>query len=136
MTARCLRTALPRGLETKAPATVNRGLTAVSKLLGYARKKGWLTQEIDLPWQPEPKGRIRVLTEEEEHRLLEHMPRDVKALCILAVETGCRRGELLRITAKDRTRENWLVLPQTKAGEPQGVPLTERAQAALADLLA
>jgi integrase len=123
-------------LETKAPATLNKALAAVSKLLEHARAKGWIAAVPKLPWQPEPKGRIRVLTSEEEHRLLELMPKDVQALCILAVETGCRRGELLRVTAQDRTRPNWLVLPKTKAGEPQGVPLTERAQGALADLLA
>jgi hypothetical protein len=55
----------------------------VSKLLGHGRKKGWLTQRIDLPWQPETKGRIRVLSVEEEQRLLQEMPFDIQQFCIL-----------------------------------------------------
>jgi integrase len=123
-------------LETKAPGTVNRALSAVSKVLRYARKKKWMEEEIDLPWQPEGHGRVRWLTTEEEARLIEHLPLDVRAFCILAIETGCRRGELLRIKEEDVLGADWLVLPKTKSGHPRGVPLTDRAQDALADLLA
>jgi integrase len=123
-------------LAEKSPGTVNRALSAVSKLLAHARRRGWMTQEIDLPWQRESEGRIRVLTAAEEERLFAAMPADIREFCILAIETGCRRGELLRITPEDRTRQNWLVLPKTKAGKPQGVPLTARAQAALDNVLA
>jgi integrase len=128
--------AVEQMLETKAPATVNKALSCVSKLLGYSRKKGWIEHDLELPWQREGDGRIRWLTAEEEQRLLDALPLDMRAFCILAIETGCRRGELLRITADDLVGADWLVLPKTKSGKPRGVPLTDRAQDALADLFA
>jgi integrase len=103
-------------------------------LLAHALKKGWIEHEIDLPWQRQSQGRVRFLTGAEEARLLEHMPQDIRAFCILGVETGMRRGELLRIQRQDVVGTDWLVIPQTKNGSPRGVPLTQRAFDALSDL--
>jgi integrase len=121
-------------LEERAPATVNRYLSSVSKLLAHAHKKGWIEEELDLPWQKESEGRIRFLTAAEEVRLFEHLPQDMRAFCTLAIETGMRRGELLRIKREDVVGFDWLMIPQTKNGSPRGVPLTQRAFDALNDL--
>jgi integrase len=122
-------------LEDHSRSTVNRYLSTLSHVLGFAVDRGIVAGKPKLPWQREPKGRVRVLTQAEEDRLLQFLPEDMRAFIILAIETGCRKGELLRIKKHDRNQVDWLILPTTKAGEPQGVPLTPRAQEAFDALM-
>jgi integrase len=99
----------------------------------------------EFSWQDEDEGRIRWVTPDEETRLIATLralqsskrgrPADVDLdevadLCIVAIDTGCRRGEML--TAQpDQVQGKWLRLWKTKNGSARSVPLTERAQAIL-----
>jgi integrase len=57
------------------------------------------------------------------------------AFFVLAFNTGCRRGELMRLTRKDvRLGERTLTLPQTKNGQVRVVALNDLALEALASL--
>jgi integrase len=122
-------------LEDHSRSTVNRYLSTLSHVLTFAQERGMIAGKPKLPWQREPKGRVRVLTVQEEERLLSFLPPDMHAFIVLALETGCRKGELLRIKKSDRNQVDWLILPTTKAGEQQGVPLTPRAQEAFDTLM-
>jgi len=85
-----------------APATVNRGIAVLSNMLTFALDKG----HIDVhPMQkfkrlPEPETVLRVLTLEEERRLVEavmlHDP-VIGAYCGILGETGLRMMEGLRL---------------------------------------
>jgi integrase len=78
------------------------------------------------------RGRIRRLEPGEEARLLQHAPPFLQALITAALETGCRKGELLGLTWQD-VKTDVLLLPAhlTKAGVARDVPITQRLRAML-----
>jgi integrase len=122
--------------EGRSPATINRYLSALHVILdwGHARGRAYIPVMPDFSWQDEDEGRIRYLTQDEEQLLsftLRSLGQDEMAdYCIVAIDTGCRRSELL--TAKrDQLDGMWLRLWATKNGKPRSVPLTERAQVVL-----
>lgn len=81
-------------------------------------------------------GRDRRLRPGEEEKLIEallvEMPKsqDVKALVVVAIETGMRESELLGLRRED-IRGRVAHLADTKAGLPRDVPLSLKAKAAL-----
>lgn len=129
-------------LKTCTPGTVLRDLSALSAILNHARKEwGYAVvnpvSEIRKPSQPA--GRDRILSYEEEMRLLaalEPIGRRspyMQPLVIVAVETAMRRGEMLGMTWSAVNLEKRTVyLPLTKNGEARTVPLSGRAVDTLA----
>jgi integrase len=117
----------------KAPATINRYLSALHAVLGWGAKQGRRYVPIlpEFSWQDEDEGRIRYLTQDEEVRLLATLRalgyHDIAELCIVALDTGCRRGELLA-AQPDQLDGKWLRLWKTKNGHARSVPLTDRAR--------
>ena len=108
------------------PASVNRHLSALRPVLRAAGL------EPDMPWQREPRGRSRVLTEAEVG-LLEAalLPRqDVSSLVRFLWETGMRLGEALGLSWGD-VEGPWATLRRTKNGDTRRVPLSPAALAAL-----
>jgi integrase len=85
----------------KAPGTINRYLSALHKVLawGAARGRQHVTVIPEFSWQDEDEGRIRYLSQDEETRLIATLRTlgydEAADLCIVAIDTGCRRGELL-----------------------------------------
>jgi integrase len=117
-----------------APATINRELALVRAALRWAERRGDLPRGC-LPHVQllrEPPGRCRVLTVDEETRVLVACPPWLRRLVILAVNTGCREGELLglRWSAVDLVGM-WLHLEQTKSGTRRDVPLNAAAAGVL-----
>lgn len=116
------------------PATVNRYLSFVHTALKYAHKRRWIDTMPVFEWQDEPKGRLRWLEEDEERQLLylignKYERPDLAAFVRLAILTGMRRGELLRVGTRDCTvSEGWLHLHRTKNGAPRDIPITEEAR--------
>ena len=121
--------------ETRAPATVNCYLAALSHALTTAVVEwGWLEAS---PLQRvrrlrEPRGRVRFLSDEERPRLLAACQashnRCLYPVVLLALSTGARKQEILRLTWRDiDLRRAQLTLPQTKNGEPRTLPLAGRA---------
>ncbi len=75
------------------------------------------------------KGRLRFVSLKEEQRLLNVLGPTYAPWARLAILTGLRLGEQIRLQWNDVDLEQGLVtLPQTKAGEVQYVPLNAEAQ--------
>ena len=113
-------------------ATINRYKAAISVVFSYA------CSEYDLPDNPvrhirslpEPRGRIRFLSDDERSRLFEACRASnwdkLYPLVLLAITTGARKGELLglRWCDVDFDRQTAFI-STTKNGEPRVLPLTD-----------
>lgn len=131
--ARACRTAGNR------PATINRKLACVAKMLTFAEARGLIAAAPSAPLEQEPEGRIRFLSQAEEEQglaMLEIMGHhDARRLAIFLLDTGARVSEALNLSPAD---VNVGVRPsvtfwETKGGKARTVPLTPRALAALGD---
>lgn len=122
--------------------TVNRYLAALGHALNTAKKEwGWLHENpMEAVRQPkEPRGRVRFLQRDELEALLAACRRCTRKplyeLVALAVATGARKGELLRLRWADvdlaRARA---VVQESKNNERRALHLGSHAQALLADL--
>ena len=121
-----------RRSEGVGPATINRELATIKHALTKAAswkliKKEQREELKGVQKDKEPPGRLRYLTnQEEEDRLLEGCRGRFKALVIIALHTGMRRGELLRLTWEDVDLEQGFIhIPQTKSGERRTLPMNE-----------
>jgi len=131
-------------------ASIRRDLACLSSILSFAIAHEWIEHN---PVPPYLKGRRKVLKEgkprdrylslDEERRLLAAVldgpqaNRNLAALhwsmIVFAIETGLRLEEQLGLEWRDvqLSPRPYLALRETKAGEPQKVPLTDRAQEVL-----
>lgn len=107
----------------KAPATVNRYLSALHSLLAWGAEDKLLKVVPTFNWQTESDGRIRWITPEEEDSLLKAItePR-VAVLVKVAIRTGMRRSELLGLS-EAQIEPEWVRLWDTKNGTPRSVPI-------------
>ena len=112
------------------PSTVNREVAVLKRMLVAAVPK-YLKASPLVGWRllRTTKIRKRVLTSEEEARLLAQLPAADQALFILAVDTLIRLSNAINLTrAEDKGTH--LELVDSKTG-PYDVPLSSRARAAL-----
>ena len=89
--------------EGKRPATINRITAALSTILAELRQHGYKLEQVFYKRQKEPRGRPEFYTEDEVKLLLEEAKKlgDYMLLhdsILFAVKTGCRQGELLKLT--------------------------------------
>ena len=122
------RDLLAKGL---APQTVLHYLKFLRHMLNKMVRDGKLERNpfarVVLP--KVSKGRLRFLSLKEEQRLLDVLGPTYAPWARLAILTGLRLGEQIRLQWNDVDLEQGLVtLPQTKAGEVQYVPLNTEAQ--------
>lgn len=120
-------------------STVRRELGLISRILTAAEKEFG----IYLP-QGNPVTKIKKPSEQARDRrptqaeldLLES-DKTIGPFVVLAVETGMRRGEIANIRQEHLIGEdqNLLLIPETKTDIPRTIPLSERAQVALEQLL-
>jgi integrase len=154
--------------ESVKIATVNRELSALRRMLRYAHAQGWVTRDIfyksEVIDSSAEMERTRILSLDEEKRLLEACESQrsitysrmrngknetvnattsvyspfLKALIILAVDSGLRRGEILKLRWKDfdfdRSVIN-IIGTHTKTERPRQVPFSQRAKDELTRLL-
>lgn len=119
------------------PATVNRFFALISKALTEAVRYGKLDVRPQFPYRPEPKGKLRWITPDEEQELLRQCdslwPKaeagKMKALIVVLVDTGGRLSEVLR-AGRFMNMER-VTFEDTKNGGTRSVPLTARASAML-----
>jgi integrase len=116
--------------RSKAPATLNRYLQAVSSVLTWAVENGWITKNpaLGIKRLKEPRGRVRWLSSSERKRLLEACNqsewKDLGLLVRMAISTGARQGELLNLRWEDLDlRKGLAYLNNTKNNEPRILPL-------------
>ena len=118
-------------------ATINRKLAAISRILTVAQERGGLHSKPKIPKQKEPVGRVRFVSREEEAEIIATMEKwgqlDLLDAYIVLVDTGIRRGELFKLTPPDVSAAgDSITLWVTKSDAPRTVPLTTRAQVAIA----
>lgn len=124
---------------TRSPATVNRYLGALSHAFTVAaREWEWVGANPvrRVARLREPRGRVRALSDRERTRLLEacQKSRDKRLhpLVVLALSTGARQGELLRLRWRDvDLARKVAVLQETKNGDRRPLPLSALAVQAL-----
>lgn len=120
-----------RRREGAAPGTVNREMALLKHAFDLAHKvRGWVAENavMKVPMEKEPPSRDRWLSSEEERKLLGASPKWLQEIIIFAVETGCRRGEILSLEWKDVDLfKKTVSVLATKTGERRTIPLTQRA---------
>jgi len=129
------------GLRTqgKAASTRNKYVQVVKAMCRWAVKKGYLSRDpaadSDAIRREKHAQRDRRLEPGEETALLEHAGPHLQRLIVAALETGCRKGELLGLTWRDcdlTRREITLRAEATKTRTGRVVPVSARLAAVLA----
>ena len=129
--------------DGKSPSTVKKYLLMFSRAINRTKAEHDIpiinnpVQQIELPEEPPPVD--RVLNDEEWDRLLEvaasKKPYFMKAIVILARETLCRRGELLRLKKQDiNWRQGTAKIKLTKNNTPREIGLSPLALQTLRQL--
>jgi integrase len=140
-----LATPVRGGMKPRSIAHVNRTLATLRSMLRFAVGEGWLdrspfeTSHTPLISQSDEVKRVRVLSREEEVRLLqacaEGTPRaHLRSLIVAALDTGCRRGELLSLTWLNvdfTNRQINICAMNTKTLTARVVPVSTRLVSAL-----
>jgi integrase len=133
-----------QGIESSLKlATVNRELQLLRAVLNFARRKGWITRnpfELGEPLisMASERKRDRILTREEETELLDACDtptrRHLRPILIAPLDTGLRKGELLKLKWLDVDLLNGLIRLRgttTKTEQPRTVGMTARLRAEL-----
>jgi len=130
-----------RKAEGAAASTINKEVGLLSSAINYARREwGWEHPNPAAQCkQREPEGRVRWLTRAEVAALVNAAERDPRAPHLpdfirLAVNSGCRKGELLGLEWRRVDLQAGLIRLEghhTKAGKRRAVPLNEEARAAI-----
>ena len=112
--------------QGNGPATINRKLAALGTMFTVALRAGEISTRPLIEKQREPEHRIRVISKEEEERLLSVSPgwREVWAFLL---DTGLRCGELISLPWSNVYGEE-IHVRNTKGGSPRVIPLTKRTQ--------
>jgi integrase len=117
-------------------STINRKLSALSKVLRKHQKNGQINKLPDFYKLPENNGRIRFLNLEEEDAIfsaLHNIEPDYQHLAIVLVDTGARIGEALSLSWADQFKQT-VTFWETKSKTPRTVPITQRVNFLLAQI--
>jgi len=117
-----------------SPATVNRALACLKCMFNKAIQwgKADMNPVRQVKLFKEDNKRIRYLEKEEIAKLLARCRGYLKAVVILALNTGMRKGEILNLKWHDCDfRHNIIYLYNTKNGEKREIPMNEQARVAL-----
>jgi integrase len=114
---------------------VNRYLATLSHVFSVAQKDMRLVDRNpvrEITKAQEPPGRVRFLSDEERAALLDACEssdwKPLRALVLLALSTGARRGELVQLTWADvDLKLGQAIVHETKNGEPRVLPLVGKA---------
>ncbi len=138
-----------KGIDSKLKiATVNRELQLLRAVLNFAMRKGWLVRnpfELGEPLisMASERKRTRILTREDEAKLLASCETKgrahIRPILIAALDTGLRKGELLKLKWLDVDLTNGLIrlrATTTKTEQPRTVGMTARLRVELERLWA
>jgi len=130
-----------------APATINRYMSSISKMLRYANQRHSIYHLDRMPyieWQSEDNGRERYLEPMEEKEIIRILTEwnmvSYLEFFLFLIDSGMRLGEALsikKLMVHDNNGHTVINLPSsvTKNGEARGIPLTNRAKAIVDRLL-
>jgi integrase len=126
--------------KPRSPASVNRDLEVLSKILSMAVDNGIIESNPAKKVRKlrQDNMRKRYLTTEEEQRLLAALDNQrpyLKPLVVLAVQTGMRKGELLSLKWRHIDFNRGLIyVTNTKTGHDRDVPMNSVAKVTLLKL--
>lgn len=107
------------------PATINRKLSVLRRIakLGYKRW-GWLENDLGakIAMLPGERKRTEYVTLAQAKRLIAAAKGPTREMIRWAILTGLRRGELFALTP-DCFRDGFILVKQSKTGEPRKVPI-------------
>lgn len=120
--------------EDYAPATIARHLVSLKATFNRAVRDGRLREnpalKVTLPQVDNEL--VRYLTPEQETQILDVLPERFRAIVKIAVHTGLRQGELLRLTWGDL---DWtagvITVNESKSGKKRRVPMNSVVQGLL-----
>ncbi len=123
--------------ESLSPASVAHHLTMLRAIFNRGVRDGKLpsspTLRVEFP--RENNARLRYLTEDEEPRLIDALAERLRPLAIVAIHTGLRAGELLRLRWSDVDFGSGSIhVREAKSGEGRRLPLNQTGLAALRQL--
>jgi len=129
-------------LQEVSTTTAKKELQLISHALDIGRREWGLNIKnvaADVAKPKEPKGRERRLEEDEEHLLLGVLSASenhwIKPLMEFAIETGMRRGELLKLRWEDvNLGRKTALIKETKNGDSRKIPLSVAAIRTLSGL--
>lgn len=123
--------------RSAANGTINRYLSHFKTFLTWCRSRKLTKlslEDVQFDWAKESPGRIRWITAAEEVALEKHLPPNVWRLVKVAIETGCRRSELLGAEV-EQVNGNRLHLWETKTDNPRTVYMEPEITEMLVGLL-
>jgi len=125
--------------KRRRQSTANRILTVLKAGLNYVHNEGQVTcrpvwQQVK-PFKDADAARCRFLDDDEVRALVNTCPSDFRELVTAAIMTGCRYGELGRLTKKDYSPESGtLFIARSKNGGSRNVYLTDEGNSLFARL--
>ncbi len=135
-----LRPSKKQGGEERAPmagASVNRLLATLKNMFTKAVEWDLVPEQIlknirRVKLTRETAGRLRFLTGEEGRSLINACGEGIKDIVVFALNTGCRRGEILSLKWENVDLEHGFVhLAVTKNGESRTVPINDELKKSL-----
>lgn len=123
--------------EGMQPATIHRRLTVLKAIYNRAIREGKVDKNPVLRVQsPKFDNRIvRYLTPDEESRLFAALPERLHPIVTVALHTGCRQGELLRLIWGDVDfASGTILIREAKSGESRRVVMNSRVKFVLSSL--
>lgn len=127
-------------LRSPSAASVNRPLSLLRRLLSWAEERALIAERPDFAFDKEDYSRWRRIDPAEEFALLNAASPRLKALLVVALDTGLRRGEMLKLRCNDVDLSAGTLTPRgstTKDAEHRVLPIgTNRLRAVLEWFLA
>ncbi len=123
--------------EEVKPTTVNRELACMKHMFNLAIKwkKASANPVTEVKFFKENNKRLRFLSEEEIHRLMECSSPQLKPIVITAITTGMRLNEILTLQWKDIDFDtNLIILDETKGGSSRKIPISDALKEVLFEL--
>ncbi len=123
--------------EGKSLSTVNRELTVLKRVfnLGIEWKLTTHNPVKGVRFFKIPLGKLRVLSEEEFHKLFNSASPHLKPILIIAISTGMRRGEVLNLKWEDIDFKTGVIFVRdSKSYESRVIPMSESLKGALMEL--
>ena len=124
-----------------AVASVNRRLACLKHMLTKARDWDLISKEnldrlrrVKLP--KEENRRSRFLSVEECKRLIEVAESHLQPVLVFALNTGCRKSEILELTwNRVDLKHGFIHLAKTKSGSPRDIPINKTLKSCLQGLI-
>lgn len=133
-------------LQTVKPSSVNREIGILSAAANVAIAEGYdIRNYAEGQRQPVASTQYYWLTPEQASNLIDAAkPRtgyrhsnNLHDYCVIALGTGMRMSEILKLTRRDISlRHNVIRLPTSKSAEPHEIPMTETVRAAIESRIA